>query len=244
MTLLVPFDPERELAELRAYLGDDFDERKLEGHTQLMEDELAAAPTEEELYRTSQGYLYDLTVFAMSGTKRPYLQLLADELPPGAKLLDYGCGIGADGLALLEAGYDVAFADFDNPSTAYLKWRLEHRGLSARVYDLDAGDLPGGFDLAYSFDVIEHVPDPFAFLHEMESRADRVLVNFLAPDPFDIDLHHNLPIRRLVAHAARHDLRRYEVLHERSHVVLYGTGSPTPRGVVRGVAARIKTLRA
>ena len=77
-------------------------------------------------------------------------------MPPGSRLLDYGCGIGSDGLMLLEAGYRVEFADFDNPSTEYLRWRLEQRGFDAPVHDLDK-DVPDGFDAAYAFDVIEHV---------------------------------------------------------------------------------------
>jgi SAM-dependent methyltransferase len=135
-------------------------------------------------------------------------------------VLDYGCGIGSDGLMLLEAGYQVEFADFDNPSTRYLRWRLEHRGIDAPVHDID-GDVPGGFDAAYAFDVIEHVPDAFAFLREMEQRAQLVVVNLLEPEPDDQDLHHELPIDDLLAHAARHRLRHYAVLHGRSHLVLY-----------------------
>ena len=77
---------------------------------------------------------------------------------------------------------EVAFAEFDNPSSKYLRWRLARRGIEADVYDLD-GDIPGGFDVAYSLDVIEHVEEPFAFLAELERRAAVVMVNFLEPDP-------------------------------------------------------------
>jgi hypothetical protein len=65
------------------------------------------------------------------------------------------------------------------------------------------------------------VHDPFAFLGEMERRAKLVVVNFLAPEPGDQDLHHELPIRALLDHVARHRLRGYALLHGRSHLVLY-----------------------
>jgi len=214
-------DPDRELAELREYLREDFDEDLLRGHTEAVASELRAVGDEATLYRTSTAYLYDLAVFATWPTKRPYREVLTRAVAPPARLLDLGCGIGSDGLALLEAGYEVHFADFDNPSTRYLRWRLERRGLRAPVYDLDAGALPTGFDLAYAFDVIEHVPDPFAFLATMERSARRVLVNLLEPVPGDLDVHHDLPIRALLRHVARRRLRHHRRYHGRSHLVLY-----------------------
>jgi 2-polyprenyl-3-methyl-5-hydroxy-6-metoxy-1,4-benzoquinol methylase len=114
----------------------------------------------------------------MTGTKLPYLHELVGRLEPGARVLEYGCGIGSDGLMLLAAGYRVEFADFDNPSTAYLRWRLEQRGLEAPVHSLD-GEVPTGFDAAFAFDVIEHVRDPWAFLRELEARAALIELNLL-----------------------------------------------------------------
>ena len=57
----------------RRYLGDRFDPERLRHHRRLVDEEEAAAPDETTFYRTSEAYLYDLTVFAMSGTKAPYL---------------------------------------------------------------------------------------------------------------------------------------------------------------------------
>jgi len=217
---VIAVDPQREEAELRAYLGADFDLDRLQRYAQQVAEEFAEVGDEQAFYRSSQAYLYDLTAFAMTGTKQPYLDELVKHVEPGARLLDYGCGIGSDGLALLEAGYRVEFADFANPSVAYLRWRLEHRGLEAPVHDLDA-EVPSGFDLAYAFDVIEHVGDPFAFLAELERRAALVEVNFLEPEPGDTVLHHDLPVEQLVAHARAQRLIYYDVLHRRSHLVIY-----------------------
>src|SRR5215216_1290086 len=176
----LPFRPEREEAELRAYLGSDYEHRRLHDYDLQLEEEFGAFADEGSFYRRSQAYLYNLTAFAMTGTKVPYLRELVRRVPSGSRVLDYGCGIGSDGLLLLEAGYRVEFADFDNPSVEYLRWRLARRGLEAPIHDL-AKHVPGGFDAAYAFDVIEHVPDAFAFLGEMEQRARLVVVNFLEP---------------------------------------------------------------
>ncbi len=235
----VRIDEARELSELRAYLGDGYDHARLESWEEQLDREFERVGDEDAFYRSSNGYLYNLTAFAVSKTKLPYLRDLTGLVEPGARLLDYGCGIGSDGLALAEAGYRVVFADFDNPSTRYLRWRLERRGICAEVYDLDAGPPPPGFDLAYAFDVIEHVRDPLATLAEMERLARIVLVNLLEPEPGETELHHELPVRALRAHAATRGLRYYRVHHGRSHFVIY---EPASAGLLRRLQGRGRLL--
>jgi SAM-dependent methyltransferase len=244
------FDPEREESELRAYLGERFELDRLWRYQEQLDREFAEVADEDAFYRMSQGYLYNLTAFAMTGTKLPYLRELTRHLEPGTSVLDYGCGIGSDGLMLLDAGYRVEFAEFDNPSADYLRWRLARRagggGSGAPVHDLD-GTVPGGFDAAYAFDVIEHVRDPFAFLGELERRARIVMVNFLAPVPDDQELHRSLPIGALLRHVARRRLLSYQLLHGRSHVVLYESRSTAGRPRLRSgatlLAGRARALR-
>ena len=137
---------------------------------------------------------------------------------------------------LLEAGYRVEFADFDNPSTEYLRWRLEQRGFDAPVHDLDK-DVPGGFDAAYAFDVIEHVKDPWAFLREMEKRAALVEVNLLEFDEHEQELHYELPIPEILRHAADRGLERYRVHYGSSHLILY---RPEPAPAARRLGNRLK----
>jgi GT2 family glycosyltransferase/2-polyprenyl-3-methyl-5-hydroxy-6-metoxy-1,4-benzoquinol methylase len=235
---LAEWEGQVDLDDLRTYLGDEFDLSLLHAHVAAVDAEEEAAPDEETFYRTSRMYLYDLTAFAMTGTKRPYLADLRRFLPRGSSILDYGCGVGTDGLRLIDAGYRVSFADFANPSTEYLRWRLERRGLDAPVLDLDRDEIPGGFDAAMSLDVIEHVDDPFAFLRELEARASIVMVNLLEPDPDDTHLHRPLPIGALLDHAASLGILRYRRYHGRSHLVIYRTQRPGLRGQLRNLAQR------
>ena len=231
--------PERERAELETYLGAHYDHSRLERWDAVLEEELAAIGDEQRLYRTSEAYLYNLTAFAMSGTKLPYLAEVARITPPGGRILDYGCGIGSDGLALAEAGFRVEFADFDNPSTRYLRWRLERRGIEGRIHDLDAGGPPDGFDTAFSFDVIEHVDDPFLFLAELERRATTVVVNFLEPVPGETELHRELPIPSLLRRADRGRILRYRIHHGRSHLISYQTRPP---GLAAGLRSQFALM--
>jgi SAM-dependent methyltransferase len=227
--------PAREQAELEEYLGDRFELGRLQQYELELEREFAGYEDERAFYRGSEAYLYNLTAFAMTQTKLPYLRELVRLVEPGARLLDYGCGIGSDGLALLEAGYRVEFADFDNPSVAYLRWRLARRGLEAPIWDLDR-EVPGGFDAAYAFDVIEHVDDPFAFLGELERRAALVVVNLLEPGPAEREpaSHRELPIAAIGRHAAARGLRSYAIHHGRSHLLAYAPRRATALGRLRG----------
>jgi hypothetical protein len=241
-------DPNREQGELAAYLGEEFELDRLRRYQQTLDRELEELGDEQRLYRSSRAYLYNLTAFAMTGTKLPYLRDLIELAPPPARLLDYGCGIGSDGLALLEAGYEVSFADFDNPSTRYLRWRLERRGLDAPIYDLDAGRVPSGFDAAYAFDVIEHTGDPIAFLEQLESRSRLVMVNLLEPEPGEQELHHELPIAEILARVRSRRLLRYRLYHGRSHLVAYrpepGRGLWPVRSRIALASGRLKARRA
>jgi SAM-dependent methyltransferase len=231
----------REEAELREYLGAAFDRTRLVRWQEQLEEEAERIGDEAQLYRTSEAYLYNLAAFAMTGTKAPYLDVVRSVVAPGARLLDLGCGIGSDGLALLEAGYRVEFADFDNPSVAYLRWRLERRGVDAPIHDLDAGALPGGFDLAFAFDVLEHAEDWRAVITAMERSAALVCANALETSPAETVLHRALPVREVVGHAAARRLRVYERLHDgRSHLLVW---EPVPAGRVRRLVNRARVAR-
>lgn len=219
------WDGQRDLSELKDYLGADFDIRKLWNHQREVELEMDESGDESSFYRKSEAYLYDLTAFAMWSTKYPYLKQIRGTVPPGSTLLDYGCGIGTDGLRLIERGYRVGFAEFDNPSSKYLRWRIARRGIEAEVYDIDA-HVPSGFDLVYALDVIEHVEEPLDFLAQLEDRAGLVAVNLLEPDPSETHLHRPLPIGRILDRATARGLVHYRLYHGRSHLVIYRSHGP------------------
>ncbi|MCW3039568.1 MAG: putative S-adenosylmethionine-dependent methyltransferase [Solirubrobacterales bacterium] len=239
-------DPDSEAAALRAYLGAEYDHQRLVHYEAQLEDELAELGDEQALYRRSQGYLYNLTAFAMTGTKDPYRAWIDELFPSGGRVLDVGCGIGADGLALMRGGHAVTFADFDNPSVAYLRTRLAALSADvaarARIVDLDRDALPAGHDLAYAFDVLEHVEDPFALLASMEAAAGLVLVNLLEPEPGETALHHELPLRDLLDHVTARGLIRYRRFHAgRSHLLLYRGAIPAG-GPLEAARSRVVRL--
>jgi hypothetical protein len=65
-------DPEREIAELKEYLGNGYDHARLQRYEEAVDQELAEVGDEQAL-----------TAFAMSRTKEPYLANLTDLVPRG-----------------------------------------------------------------------------------------------------------------------------------------------------------------
>jgi 2-polyprenyl-3-methyl-5-hydroxy-6-metoxy-1,4-benzoquinol methylase len=85
------------------------------------------------------------------------------ELPPGARVLDWGCGYGGATLDLLRAGFDVYGVDLNPERIAWGREQLVQAGYQGnRLAALENGRvaLPErSFDFVFSQDVLEHVAD-------------------------------------------------------------------------------------
>ncbi len=90
--------------------------------------------------------------FAMRG--------VLSHLPRGGRLLEVGCGNGSFLRLVAEARPDVALHGIDIVDTHIedIPGLVFHEGM------LETTDLPGDFDVIYFNNLIEHVPDPVAFL--------------------------------------------------------------------------------
>jgi 2-polyprenyl-3-methyl-5-hydroxy-6-metoxy-1,4-benzoquinol methylase len=106
-------------------------------------------------------------------------RLIADGTtpPPGTRLLEVGCGVGAV-LAVLGQefpGVRLTGVDIEPKQLAYARGHLERAGVAAELVEADAVALPfeaESFDHIWMMWFLEHVPDPVAVLRE----ARRVLV--------------------------------------------------------------------
>lgn len=124
----------------------------------------------ENFYRTNEEYLWDLACWHSMDDKSAENQKLADVcsfLHPNAKtVIDYGCGIGQNGLIFAKCGYDVTLVDFDTVCFKFAKWRADKYSKTVNLVTMD--DLrrsltkkhsvfKNRYDVVLCFDVLEHL---------------------------------------------------------------------------------------
>jgi len=126
--------------------------------------------TPEEMlafYEKTDLYVWELMQWHASPARQPFwnaLTRLVEVAPPrvAPRVFDFGCGVGTDALFLKSRGYDVTLVDVDGPGFRFARHRFERRGWDAG-FETSTSPLPtpkGVYDIAVSFDVFEHLPDP------------------------------------------------------------------------------------
>jgi hypothetical protein len=108
-----------------------------------------------------------------------YLGEIVSTLGHGARVLHYRCGVGTAGISLVDAGYDVAFAEVPGAPADLVRCRLRTRGSKASVFEIGSPDNapPAGFDLALAFDSLADTDAPLDDLDHMERCASMVAVS-------------------------------------------------------------------
>jgi SAM-dependent methyltransferase len=100
-------------------------------------------------------------------------QTLADLLhagtayPPGSRVLEVGCGVGAQTVHLVRSspGARITSVDVDESSLAQARARLPgHDFRHADLFDIGLFDTDGAYDHAFVCFVLEHLADPAAAL--------------------------------------------------------------------------------
>ena len=140
-------------AELKLYLGDDFRPGWLPGGARLRNETIRRKGLKHYL-RQSEERLYVEMSRELNGLREPYFQCVR-ETSPLCEVLEYQCGIGSDGIQLTIMGYPSAFAGESGRCMDFLKWRIEQRGLDARIYSLKN---PPRFPLVVCLTTLDRIP--------------------------------------------------------------------------------------
>jgi|GEM_PF-2329841 len=118
----------------------------------------AAAPVELYQEEKYSGFRVD-RVFQAAVRERVRADFVP-RLPPGAKVLDVGCGNGEFLAAAAEAGFEAHGIDISEAAAEMCR----ARGLRAVSGDFLSAPTEAPFDAITMWDVIEHLPDPVSFV--------------------------------------------------------------------------------
>jgi SAM-dependent methyltransferase len=153
--------------EVRLYLGWDAPRliEALSKGTEMTADEWErrSPQTPDEVtnfYKETENYIFDLAWWHRS-PQRKGLTMKTMEIcrKNGAReVLDFGCGIGQDGILLAEDGFAVTLADLPGRTFEFVRWRVERIGLPIDLTSTD--ELRGEYDVILCFDVLEHLWEP------------------------------------------------------------------------------------
>ncbi|WP_369193231.1 class I SAM-dependent methyltransferase [Streptomyces djakartensis] len=161
-----------------------------------MTDDIAARTPASGLPARSEGYVGDPAVRAEWDNRYADRQQLWSGRPNGAlvaevagltpgRVLDVGCGEGADALWLARGGWDVTALDVSGVALERAAGHARDAGLSLRWVHAaltEAGLPPGSFDL-----VSAQYP---ALLRTPEAAAERALLAAVAPGGVLLFVHH------------------------------------------------------
>jgi cyclopropane fatty-acyl-phospholipid synthase-like methyltransferase len=149
---------------------------------------------------------------------------------PKGSVLDVGCGGGAYSCYFAQLGFDVTGIDISEPSiqsAALFAEALELDNVTFKTVDARGFDV-GRFDIAYSFDVVEHIP-----WEHHETFLKGVYKNLKPGGVFYIRAPHSYNIRQYVA--GHIGLPTYEELMQaaentgyKAQVLLGHTGKASP----------------
>lgn len=138
--------------------------------------------------RHDGGALPNLTTPRGAGRYADAAMLVAGSVPPGATVLDVGCGAGQLTYLLSRLGVDAVAADITADVPAFVSALRKESAAPPEYVNLEDADwgeaLGGEFDAVCLYGVLEHVPDFGEFLRRVRTvlKPDGLLFIFMFPN--------------------------------------------------------------
>jgi SAM-dependent methyltransferase len=105
-------------------------------------------------------------------------KILARNSISPSSIVEVGCGAGGILASLHDESPDIRYVGFEIAPDASRFWgKYKEKNISFVIDDFLTADTPH-FEVLLLLDVVEHVPDPFAFLRALRGRADYFVFHF------------------------------------------------------------------
>ncbi|OGQ13382.1 MAG: hypothetical protein A3B70_07160 [Deltaproteobacteria bacterium RIFCSPHIGHO2_02_FULL_40_11] len=89
------------------------------------------------------------------------------------EIVDYGAGIGRECIAFSQLGFHATHVDLQGYLSKYAAWRYQKRGLSVDIQSPEEfKNNAKKFDLIFSCDVLEHIPDPMNVIQTWDKKLN------------------------------------------------------------------------
>lgn len=128
-------------------------------------------------YEYTDAFLYELVIWNLNRMKvwmrKAVLKHLAKRQAKQLKILNIGDGLGFDSVSIAQAGHKVTYFEVPGYSETFARHVFTDRGVEITMLT-NPNEIPREkFDAVVCLDVLEHVPDPPAFV--------RMMANYLRP---------------------------------------------------------------
>ncbi len=176
------------IEELIEFMGDDFSHERMHLAAKDLADQWNERnrPMIEdisEFYHNAKTYLYDLTSWHGADPSRGMWTETVKKFVKENNcktILDFGCGIGNDGLALLDLeGVSVDFVDLSCPCLDFLDFRIKKRGIEDRCNVIRCDDVympEKHYDFVICIDVIEHLCEVEKIMSNLFNHCDMIIM--------------------------------------------------------------------
>lgn len=128
--------------------------------------------TETHLAENEEKYgkpFLEMQARSLNNNRKVHFKVLSeierDSKLDGRRLLDIGCGAGQFLHSAIDGGWQAEGVELNKENAAM----VEKQGLSVFQGTLEGAQFPdAAFDVVTLWDILEHIPDPIAFLNEVQ----------------------------------------------------------------------------